>query len=591
MTDQAGSRHGEHSEIADGMRIDWDVPITMSDGNVLRADVFRPVADGRYPVIMTLGPYAKGLPFQTGYAGMWATLETKYPEVLRGSTNKYQNWETPDPEKWVPDGFICVRVDSRGAGRSPGYLDVYSPLENQDFYECIEWAGTQDWSNGKVGLLGISYYAVNQWLVAALQPPHLAAICPFEGYTDFYRECNRHGGILNTFMCEWYPVQVTSVQYGVGSRGAVNPNTGVPIAGSEDLDDAELLKNRADLPAELRSRQRDDQWYRDRSADLSKITVPLLSAGNWAHALHSRGNFEGYLGVSSVRRWLEVHGLEHWTEFYTDYGVALQKRFFGHFLRGEDTGWDAQPPVYLKLRAVDGTFTERAENEWPLARTAWTEYYPHPDGTLATTPPAAGQVSFDALGSGVSYFTEPLAAPMEITGPAAATLFVSSSTTDADLFITLRVQDTDGADVTFVSAQDPKGVITNGWLRASARELDEARSLPGRPWHTHQSSQPLTHGEVVRLDVEIWPTSVLVPAGYRVGVTIGGRDFVWDGDGPWPRIYGIDMRGNGIFYHNDPADRPADVFGGTTTLHMGQGHPSRILLPVIPSPVVKDREP
>ena len=147
------------STVADGMRIDWDVPIQMDDGIVLRADVFRPIEEGRYPVLMTLGPYAKGLPFQTGYAGMWKTIEANYPDVLRGSTNKYQNWETCDPEKWVPDGYVCVRVDSRGAGRSPGYLDVYSPRENLDYYHCIEWAGTQPWSNGKVGLLGISYYA------------------------------------------------------------------------------------------------------------------------------------------------------------------------------------------------------------------------------------------------------------------------------------------------------------------------------------------------------------------------------------------------------------------------------------------------
>ena len=218
---------------ADGMCIDWDVPVQMDDGVVLRADVYRPTATGQYPVIMTLGPYAKGLPFQVGYAGMWKTLESKYPDVTAGSTNKYQNWETVDPEKWVPDGYVCVRVDSRGAGRSPGYLDVYSPRENLDYYHCIEWAAQQPWSNGKIGLLGISYYAVNQWLVAQLRPPHLVAMCPWEGYADFYRECNRHGGILNTFMPEWFPVQVTSVQYGVGSRGKSNPNTGVLVAGSK----------------------------------------------------------------------------------------------------------------------------------------------------------------------------------------------------------------------------------------------------------------------------------------------------------------------------------------------------------------------
>lgn len=573
-----------NTTIADGMCIDWDVPVPMDDGIVLRADVYRPIAAGQYPVIMTLGPYAKGLPFQVGYAGMWKTLESKYPDVTAGSTNKYQNWETVDPEKWVPDDYVCVRVDSRGAGRSPGYLDVYSPRENLDYYYSIEWAAQQPWSNGKIGLLGISYYAVNQWLVAQLRPPHLVAICPWEGYADFYRECNRHGGILNTFMPEWFPVQVTSVQYGMGSRGKTNPNTGVPVAGSEDLPEDELARNRSDLPTELRGRELDDEWYRDRSADLSKIDVPLLSAANWTHSLHSRGNFEGYLGVSSEQKWLEVHGLEHWTEFYTNYGVALQKRFFGHFLKGEDTGWQDQPPVFLNLRRVDGSFQQRGENEWPLARTRWTKFFPSSDGrSLDLQPSTAGRLDFEAVGRGLTFMTQPLDEQLEITGPASAKLFISSSTEDADIFIVLRVIDPSGADVSFVSAQDPRGIITKGWLRASHRKLGPELSLPYRPWHPHDEKQPLTPGEVVECDVEIWPTSVLVPPGYRVGVTVLGRDFAWEGEGPWPQIYGIDMRGDGIFHHNDPTDRPPSTFGGTTSLYVGDHHESYFLLPVIPS--------
>ncbi len=165
-------------EKAHEMHIDWDVPIEMDDGLVLRADVFRPSDEGHYPVIMTHGPYGKGVSFQEGYPAMWQSIEANHRDVLAGSSNRYQNWETVDPEKWVPDGYVVIRVDSRGAGRSPGYLDIFSPRETQDYYQCIEWAGVQSWSNGKVGLLGISYYAVSQWLVAALQPPHLAAICP-----------------------------------------------------------------------------------------------------------------------------------------------------------------------------------------------------------------------------------------------------------------------------------------------------------------------------------------------------------------------------------------------------------------------------
>ena len=161
------------SEVRDGMRIDWDVPIAMDDGVVLRANVYRPNDDGSYPAIMNYGPYSKDLAWQEGYAAVWDMFSRDHPEAVAGSSNIHQSWEVVDPEKWVPDGFACVRVDSRGAGRSPGVIDCFSPREAQDFAACIDWAGTQGWSNGKVGLSGISYYAINQWHVAGLQPKHL----------------------------------------------------------------------------------------------------------------------------------------------------------------------------------------------------------------------------------------------------------------------------------------------------------------------------------------------------------------------------------------------------------------------------------
>src|SRR5215471_5339337 len=204
------------SETRDGMRIDWDVAIEMDDAVVLRADVFRPIAAARYPVILSYGPYAKGLSFQEGYPGAWTRMIAAYPETAQGSSNKYQNWELVDPEKWVPDGYAVVRVDSRGAGRSPGHLEVWSPREARDLHDCIEWAGVQPWSNGKVGVSGISYYAMNQWHVAPLKPPHLAALIVWEGSSDYYRELARHGGILSDFLKSWYPRQVVSMQHGVG---------------------------------------------------------------------------------------------------------------------------------------------------------------------------------------------------------------------------------------------------------------------------------------------------------------------------------------------------------------------------------------
>jgi putative CocE/NonD family hydrolase len=155
------------SEIRDNMRIDWDVPVPMDDGLTLRADVFRPVADGKYPALVSYGPYGKGLAFQEGYKTAWEIMSRDFPDAVRGTTNQHQNWEVVDPEKWVPDGYACVRVDSRGAGRSPGFLDHNNARENRDFYNCIEWAAAQPWCSGKVGLNGISYYASSQWRAAA----------------------------------------------------------------------------------------------------------------------------------------------------------------------------------------------------------------------------------------------------------------------------------------------------------------------------------------------------------------------------------------------------------------------------------------
>jgi predicted acyl esterase len=573
------------SEVCDGMRVDWDVPIKMEDGLVLRADVFRPERDGRYPVILSYGPYAKGLAFQDGYPSAWQRMAAEHPDVAHGSTNKYQNWEVVDPEKWVPDGYVCVRVDSRGTGRSPGRIDHFSPRETKDFYNCIEWAGVQPWSSGKVGLNGISYYAINQWHVASLQPPHLAAMCIWEGAADWYRDMTHHGGILSTFWANWYDMQVKTVQYGLGERGPRSRVTGELVCGDETLSDAELRHNRSDFGDEILAHPLDDDYHEARSPVWGKITVPLLSAANWGgQGLHPRGNFEGFVRAASKDKWLEAHGIEHWTHFYTDYGVGLQKRFFAYHLKGEKNGWDRQPSVQLQVRHLD-RFVERHENEWPIARTRWTKFYLDPAGhALRPEPPArAGSVTYDSLGDGVSFISAPLEQETEITGPLASRLFVSSSTADADLFLVFRVFTPDMREIVFMGAVDPHTPIAQGWLRVSRRKLDPKLSTEYRPYHTHDEPQPLEPGEVVQVDVELWPTSIVVPAGHRVALTVRGRDYEWQkSTGTRLSNFKNELRGCGPFLHDDPRDRPAAVFGGRNMLHAGPGRESYILVPVVP---------
>ncbi len=565
-----------------GMKILWDVPVPMGDGISLRADIFMPDGQGPFPVILSMGAYGKGLAFQDGFTNSWNDMVQAMPEIMAGSSGAFQVWEVADPERWLPEGYACMRVDSRGAGRSPGVLDVWSPREAHDLYECIEWAAHQPWSSGKVGLLGISYLAMNQWYAASLKPPHLSAICVWEGAADYYRDVARHGGIYCQFIGRWFPRQVTTVQHGVGDRGPRSRFTGETVAGPETLSQEELARSRVDPEAEILARPLDGDYYRERSPNYDAITVPLLSAANWGgQGLHPRGNFEGFMAARSDQKWLQVHGGNHFFAFYSDEGVALQKRFFGHFLKGDRTGWENQPTVDLQIRHVDGTFTRRAESEWPLARTRWTKFYLNSaERGLSKTYASGPPIAYATRGNGCTFVSAPFTEETEITGPSAVRLVVSSDTTDADVFAVLQVLDGDGNEIVFQGSDDPRTPLANGWLRASHRKLDPARSLPYRPYHSHDETMPLTPGLPVRLDIEIWPTCVVVPAGYRIALMVRGIDYRND-QPPTPGGC-FPMQGVGPFVHDDERDRPRAIFDGTNTLHFEPDAESFVLLPIIP---------
>jgi len=572
------------TEIKDGMHIDWDVPIEMDDGLELRADIFRPIEQGIYPVLITYGPYAKGLPFQQGYPSAWDRMAEKHPDVTQGSSNKYQNWEVVDPEKWVPDEYVCVRVDSRGCGASPGYIDHFSMRETMDFKQCIEWAGIQPWSNGNVGINGVSYYGINQWQVASQQPSHLKAMCIWEGASDWYRDMTHHGGILSTFWANWSDMQVKTVQHGLGNNGMINQFTGRPICGNEELSKEELEANRCSFGDEIRAHPVMDEYHKERSAVWDKITVPFLSAGNWGgQGLHLRGNIEGFIRAESDQKWLEMHGLEHWTEFYTDYGVKLQKRFFDHFLKGIDNDWQDQPKIQLQVRHIDG-FKERHGNEWPLENTRWTKM--HLNNQFEMTDESghseSSSITFDAMGNGIDFKSKPFDDETEVTGPLALKLFISSTTDDADLFAVVRLFSSDDNEVVFQGAVDPYTPIAQGWLRASHRELDNQLSEPWRPYHSHIREKLLQPGEIVELDIEIWPTSIVIPKGYYLVLSVQGKDYECpDAKPQMLSNFKNQLTGCGPFLHNDPIDRN-ERFNGKITVHFGEDKLPHLLLPIIP---------
>ena len=559
----------EHSTDTPAMIVDWNVSIPMGDGAVLRANVYRPAGDGRYPIIMAQGIYGKDAHFGDAYKAQWAVLKKLQPDIdSNGSSGRFLRWENVDPERWVPHDYVVITSDGRGSGQSPGYLDPFSPRETQDFYDAIEWAAEQSWSNGNVGLLGISYFAIKQWQVAALRPPHLAAIVPWEGASDIYREWSHQGGIFGDgFPTAWMTRQVLVNQHGNTATPHRDRETGEPTTGAA-LPEAILEGNRAAHHEDLLRHPLDDAWYGARTPNFERIDVPLFSAGNWGGlGLHLRGNIEGFLRAGSRRKWLSIHIGTHFESFYAPEYIALQRKFFDHFLKGVDNAWEDEPKVRLAIRRPDGAET-RFENEWPLARTEWTKLYLSGEAGLSTEQPArAGAVRYDADGPGFDFTTMPFEHESEFTGPVMARLWISSDTRDMDIFATLRAFDPDGIEVIFVGASEPVPV-SRGWLRASHRRLDPDRSTFYRPYHSHTAIDKLDPGESYEVEVEIWPTSMVFPKDYRLTLTLQGRDFEFPGV-------------PGRMLHAHPLDRPAEEFGGVNTILTGGVHASYLLMPHI----------
>ena len=543
------------SETDQSILVAKDVAVPMRDGARLVADVFRPRARERVPAILNLGPYQKDKP--------WLV-----PETLEEPPNDWMNWETVNPRWWVPRGYAAVRIDGRGSGKSQGQCEPWSHAEAVDFFDAIEWAAAQPWCNGKVGLLGISYYAINQWFVAQLQPPSLKAIIPWEGFADIYRDALYHGGIFSLFMSNWFTAHLLHHTLGRASQQLSNAwalNT-LHVWLSNNLDSGAL---------------------RGAQADWDKITLPFYSVGNWTgFGLHLRGNTEAFARAASRYKKLRIQTGSHVHPFYTEEGRQDQKRFFDYWLKGIENGIMDEPPVKLAIRHGADKFEWRHEREWPLARTQWTKLYfnlaagalakempgtpasrtyaASSLGTMGSTSASSSQVMGGGIkpGMGLSLETALLTENLEITGPLAASFWVSSSSEDMDLFLTLRNIDAQGNDIMETGQQGTPVPVAKGWLRVSHRELDDKLSLPYRPYHKHTRRLFLKPGEIVKVDVEIWPTSMVFKKGRRIRLDIQPRD-------------GLGSQGY-MHYH-------ADYNTGTNTIYSGGEHDSYLLLPVIPA--------
>jgi hypothetical protein len=547
----ARGKDAKLSQPTHKMKIEKDVDIPMRDGTILKADVFRPDAPGKFPVLINMGIYQKDK--------LWVP-----PHDLEEKPNPHMNWETVNPEWWVPRGYICLRVDERGSGKTPGQLIAYSQQEAIDFYDAIEWAGHQGWSSGNVGTIGISFFARTQWWVANLKPPSLKCIMPWEGAADQYRDVLYHGGIFGAgFIVSWFTMHMA--HHLIGRAYAHNPDTF-----QENLLWT-MMRNNLDSGA-----------FKSQQASWDTMDLPLYAVGNWSGmALHLRGATEGFSRAASKHKKLRIHNGTHYHAFYSENGRHDQLRWFDHWLKGIDTGIMDEPPVKLAIRHGGDKVEWRHENEWPLARSQWTKLYldlSKPDdsegkgfnGTLARANPAkTASRTYEATGGshghppakGISLVTPPMREDTEITGPIAAQLWVSSTSEDMDLFLTIRNIDPAGNDVWDTGQQGGQVPVAKGWLRVSHRELDPALSKPYRPYHQHQRRLWLKPGEIVKVDVEVWPTSMVFKQGHRLRLDIQPKDGV--GSAPYTH------------YH-------ADYNDGQNTIHSGGDKESFLLVPIIP---------
>ena len=517
-----------------GMRI-TRVPVEVAPGVVLSVVVHRPPDDRPRPVVLAVTPYgAEATPGRA--VGMLMRLGGVRFGRLRRS--RWTSFEAADPAWWTRAGYVVVLADARGMHGSTGHGGFLTDDDAHDYAELIAWAAAQPWSTGAVGLLGVSYLAMSQWRVAALRPPALRAIVPWEGCSDLLREFGGQGGIPEDgFVRTWWRNRM--------QRGH---HRGSPLG--------------EDFPADRDAHPLDDDYWRAKAPALEEIDVPALVCASWSdQGLHTRGSLEGYERISSPEKWLFTHGRRKWETFYGDEARQTQRRFLDRYLKGEDNGWETTPRVRLEVRRDRDAWDVRHEERWPPAGQRYAAL--HLDAgqrRLVEAVPAAASATYDAA-SGSVCFDHRFDRGTEVTGTMAVRLWVGApEADDADLFVLVRKIDAQGQEVPFLGYQGfARDVVAKGWLRASHRELDPGRSRPGRPWHTHRTVEKLGPGEVVAVDVEVQASSTFFEAGSTLRLEVRGSDGA--------RYPGL--------------RHPRTVNRGPHVLHTGGEHDATLLVPVV----------
>ncbi|KAH7325698.1 Alpha/Beta hydrolase protein [Stachybotrys elegans] len=519
-------------EISGPLLVHKDVAIPARDGTILRGNIYRPRnrLDERLPVIVNYSVYGKD-------GGTDVAVFPSSCGLDPARITREYIFEAADPLWWGERGYIVASVDARGSYQSDGDKSYYSRDVGLDGYDVVEWLGSQTWSNGRVSLYGASAYAMLTWLIAAEQPPSLAAIIPIDGMTDLYREMIYKGGIRE-------------VQFNLNYANIYDWGRGQV----ENYNEMQLAHPFF------------DEYWQSKIPRLANIVCPTYIICGWGdHGIHTRGTLHAYKTISSKIKYLELHQCQKWEWSVTEESLARQKAFLDTFMLGKSTEVQFWPKVRYTMRERFYSGEWRHADTFPFPETKYTQFYPTPSkGLSRIAQPVEHSISYDAATEEIE-LKLPAYSSFEMAGHSKVKLWVEAQgNDDLDLFITLRKRDANGNDVYFpwltIMVDGPVGF---GWLRTSRRELDEAKSTPWQPYHAHQRSLPLKAGEIVPVEIEIQPTSCRLRAGEELVLVISGHD-----------------------YHEYPKDvlvcRHEMINKGKAVVHFGGKYDSHLQLPIIP---------
>lgn len=525
--------------------LEKDVAITLRDGVTMYVDILRPAGTEKVPVLVAWSPYGKSRGNAQMYLDLFAVLGMDTAPL-----SGLMKFEGPDPAYWCAHGYAICNPDPRGSLNSEGDMRLWSRKEGQDYYDLIEWLGDQSWCNEKVGTTGNSYLAISQWFAAAERPPHLAAIAPWEGMSDIYRDLVKRGGI---------------------------PDYPFPERLASNLTGKSL---REDFVAEAEEHPLLDTLWESKIPEFGNVDVPAYVVASYSNSIHTPGTFRGWRSIGSKDKWLRIHNTMEWPDYYEPVNLEDLRRFFDHYLKDVENGWEKTPRVRYSLLDLEGNDRiNQPAGEFPPKDFPETKFYLNSEeGALVTEAPSTNSTaSYNAeTEDGRACFTIGVDETTDFVGYPKVRLWVEADgSDDMDIFVFLQKLNADGKpleqfnvpnDGPMMDKMTQNGAAilkykgSNGRLRASMRHLDKNKSTDTIPVHSFDRIEKLATGEIACLDIDMFPVGLRLYPGEQLRLIVTGH-----------HIFGGVMPGS---------DNVSAENHGKHIIHTGGQHDSYLQIPV-----------